>query len=97
MKKLLLIIICISAAILVSYFAANTIAKISIEKKVATETGLQLKIKSFNIDLVKSLVQVEGFRLFNPQGYQDSIMLDIPKILIDYSLPAVLEGRIHLK
>ena len=97
MKTIFLIIGCVLAAILIFYFALNAITEISIEKRVRADTGLQLDIKSFNISPIRSLVRINDFRLFNPEGYQDKVMIYIPEILIDYNLLAALKGRIHVE
>ncbi|MDD3088777.1 MAG: hypothetical protein PHT95_02390, partial [Candidatus Omnitrophica bacterium] len=32
----------------------------------------------------------------NPTGFKDRVMIDIPRIYVDYDLPAIIKGNIHL-
>lgn len=98
MKKIISsILIIVLAVVIVLSAAKNTVVRISIEKGVEVVTGLPLKMKSLNIGIIKTLVGINGLRLYNPPGYQDKVMLDMPEIYIDYDLPAILGGKIHLK
>ena len=97
MRKMLPIIIGVLVALLVSAFVKDAIIKASVEKGVEMVTGLKLRIQGFKAGLVNSLVAIRNLRLFNPRGFKDSVMLDMPEIYVDYDLPAVFKGKIHLK
>ncbi len=97
MKKLVTILIGILTVLLVSSFAKDMIVKVSVEKGVELVTGLSLKIRGFNVGIINTLVGIKDLRLFNPKGYKDSIMLEMPEIYVDYDLPAVFKGKIHLQ
>jgi len=34
--------------------------------------------------------------LFNPAGFKDQTMLDMPEVYVHYNLPAIIKGKIHL-
>ncbi|MEA3488769.1 MAG: hypothetical protein U9R44_00300 [Candidatus Omnitrophota bacterium] len=90
-------IIAVLVVVIVLAVAKNTIARVSVEKGVETVTGLPLKMKSLNIGLINTLVGIKELKLFNPAGYEDKVMLDVPEIFVDYDLPAIIKGKIHLK
>ena len=54
MKKVLIIVISILAILLVLSFVKDTLIKISVEKGVELVTGLQLKMRSFNVGITLS-------------------------------------------
>ncbi|UCH12062.1 MAG: hypothetical protein JSW18_04395 [Candidatus Omnitrophota bacterium] len=97
MKKALFIVIGIVVLIFVLAFAKDIIIKISVEKGVQFVTGLPLKMESFRAGIIKTLVGIRGLRLYNPKGYKDKIMLDMPEIYVDYDLPAIMKGKVHLE
>jgi hypothetical protein len=98
MKKILLSVLTgVFVVVIVLAAAKNTIARVSIEKGVEVVTGLPLKMKSLNIGIINTLVGINDLRLFNPPGYEDKVMLDMPEIFIDYDLLAIIGGKIHLE
>lgn len=98
MKKILIsVIVSVLAVVLVVGIAKDPIAKFSVEKAVEVVTGLKLSIGNLNIGVLKTLVGINDLKLFNPSGYEDKVMLDMPEIYVDYDLPAILGGKIHLR
>lgn len=97
MKKPITILVGILAILLVLSFAKDMLVKVSVEKGVLVVTGLPLKIRGLSIGIMNTLVGIKDLRLFNPEGYKDEIMLDMPEIYVDYDLPAVFKGKIHLQ
>ena len=97
MKKTLTSIIIIVIAVAIVFSAAkNTIARLSVEKGVEVVTGLTLKMRSLSIGVITTNVGIEDMRLFNPPGFEDRVMLDMPEIYVDYDLPAIFRGVVHL-
>jgi len=97
MKKFFLIVIILVVALVVGLsFGKNLLVKSTIEKGVKLVTGLQLRIGSLNIGIVKTLVGIKSLKLYNPEGFQDRVMLDMPEVFVDYDLPAALKGTVHL-
>lgn len=97
MKKLFVVLIVVITMMLILSFAKDTIIKVSVEKGVELVTGLPLRTQSFKVGIVRQLVRVKNLRLFNPKGYKDRIMLDMPEIYVDYNLPAIIKGKVHLQ
>ncbi|MBD3379636.1 MAG: hypothetical protein GF408_04140 [Candidatus Omnitrophica bacterium] len=95
-SKAIKIITAVLAVFVLLVFTKNTIVKISVEKGVQAVTGLKLGIKSLDVGLVKTLVDVKGLRLYNPPAFRDKLMMDVPEIYVDYDLPAIMKGTIHL-
>ena len=40
---------------------------------------------------------VPGLNLFNPKGFPDKLMVDMPEIYVNYDLGAFLKGKVHLE
>ncbi|MEA3328974.1 MAG: hypothetical protein U9Q08_04540 [Candidatus Omnitrophota bacterium] len=97
MKKLFVVLIGILVVIVALSFTKDLIIKASIEKGVETITGLRLSMQGLRVGIINTFLRVKGLELFNPKGYKDRIMLDMPEIYVDYDLPAIIKGKIHLK
>ena len=96
MKKITVVLIVILLIIAGLSLSKNTIAKIAVERVVKMITGLQLRISGLNIGILKTLVNIDGLVLYNPKGFEDRVMIDMPNIYVDYNLPAILKGKVHL-
>ncbi|MBN1794797.1 MAG: hypothetical protein JW844_07535 [Candidatus Omnitrophica bacterium] len=97
MKKgtiILLILVILIAGLAVG---KDVIAKTAIEKGARIVTGLELTMKSFNMGILKTSVGIKELKLFNPLGFEDRVMLDMPEIYVDYDLPALFAKKIHLR
>ncbi|MDD5634202.1 MAG: hypothetical protein PHW46_02885 [Candidatus Omnitrophica bacterium] len=88
------------AVVLVVLFAFSVMkdvfVKVAIEKGAEIVTGLKLNMRSLSIGIVRSRVDIKDLKIFNPLGYKDRVMLDMPGIYVDYDLPGVFKGKIHL-
>jgi hypothetical protein len=96
MKKLIFVLVGVLVAVLILSFAKDMIIKTAAEGGVHAVTGLRLSIQKFSIGIIKTLVDVKGLRLFNPKGFKDRLMVDMPEIYINYDLPAAFKGKVHL-
>ncbi|MDD4183577.1 MAG: hypothetical protein PHT53_07150, partial [Candidatus Omnitrophica bacterium] len=76
--------------------AKDLIIKTSVEKGVEIVTGLKLDIGSLNVGIFKPVTDIKNLRLFNPAGFPDKTMIDMPEIYVRYDLPAIIGGNIHL-
>ncbi|MBI4116008.1 MAG: hypothetical protein HY447_05505 [Candidatus Omnitrophica bacterium] len=77
--------------------ARNVIAKAAVENGVRFITGLKLNMQSLDIGLAGTSLGIQDLRIFNPQGYQDKIMLDMPEIYVNYELKPFFQKRVHLE
>ncbi|MBN1492734.1 MAG: AsmA family protein [Candidatus Omnitrophica bacterium] len=94
MKKFLVIVLIV---LVVLFFARNFLIKtgMSIGSKVAT--GLYLSVDKVDLDLFKSSFDIEGLKLYNPEGYLDPVMVSVPKVLVDCNIGALLQKKVHIE
>jgi hypothetical protein len=98
MKKILMTgIVAVLALVMVLAVAKNPIARVAVEKGVEKVAGLKMSIGSLNIGILKTLVGIDDLKVFNPPEFEDRVMLDMPEIYVDYNLPAIIGGKIHLR
>jgi hypothetical protein len=96
MNKTIRILIIALVVILVLSFAKDAIIKTSVEKGAEVVTGLRLSIQSLRVGILNTLVGIKNLKLYNPKGFKDPLMLNMPEIYVDYDLPAIIRGKIHL-
>lgn len=96
MNKKLMIAIGVVVVILALGLIKDAVVKVSVEKGVEIVTGLKMSIHSFNVGIFRTAVNIRGLKLYNPAGFKDRVMLDMPQIYVRYDLPAIFGGTIHL-
>lgn len=97
MKKSFIVISIIFALLVAVFFGKNLIVKTSVKAGVKAMTGLKLNIKSMNVGILNSLIGMNGVQLFNPPGFVDELMVDLPEVYIDYDLGAFIKRKVHLE
>jgi hypothetical protein len=97
MKKIMIFVIAaVLSVVIVIAVAKDPITKMAVEKGTRSVTGLELRIRKMAVGIMSTLVSIEDLRLLNPPGYKDRVMLDMPEIYVDYNLPALIAGKVHL-
>jgi uncharacterized protein involved in outer membrane biogenesis len=84
------------AVLVGAFLMKDVLIKASVELAVRKLTGLSLKIDGLKLGLTTTLIDIKGMRLHNPAGFEEEVMVDIPVIYVDYDLPAILKGKVHL-
>ena len=97
MKKKWKIIIAVLVALIVIPVFKDLIIKVAVEKGVEAVTGLKISMRGLNVGIFRSAVSIKGLRVFNPRQFKDRVMVDMPEIYVDYDLPAIFGGNIHLR
>ncbi len=97
MKKIFILFLSIVVVLFILALSKDALIKISAENAVRVVTGLKLQIDVFKVGLLRPIVDIRGLTLFNPEGYPDKTMVDLPEIFVDYDLPAIITGNIHLR
>ncbi|MFA6321489.1 MAG: hypothetical protein WCY36_06515 [Candidatus Omnitrophota bacterium] len=97
MKKQWKVIAIVVVALFAVSVTKDLIIKVSIEKGVEFVTGLKLSIGSLNVGIVKTAVKIKNLRVMNPAQFKDRVMVDMPEIYVDYDLPAIFKGVVHLR
>jgi len=97
MRKLSVVAVTILAILVILFVFKDLVIKASVESGVALVTGLKLNIQSFRVGLISQMVGIKNLRVFNPAGYEDKVMLDMPEIYVDFDLKDIIGGIIHLE
>ncbi len=96
-RKIITIPAIVLVVIIALFFGKNMIIKTSVTTGVKAMTGLKLSIRSMNVGVFKSLIGINELQLYNPSGFKDKLMMDLPEIYVDYNLGAIMGGKAHLE
>ena len=97
MKKIVTIAVVIFAMLVAVSVVIDMALKTVLEKGTEMVTGLRLTMSEFNTGLLRGIIDIRGLKLYNPEGFTDPVMIDMPEIYVTYDLPAILKGTVHLK
>lgn len=100
MRKLIkgIIIFFIVIAVLITCFVLfrNPLIKSIVTARASQVMGAPVYIDSFSFGIFKQAIRIKGFKLYNPEGFPDEVIFDVPEVSVDYDLSALLKGKLHL-
>ena len=79
------------------FVGSGFIARIAVSTGVKAVTGLRLEIRRLQVGLFQNHLAVGEMKLYNPNGFSDRIMVDLPVLEGDYDLGGFLRGQTHLQ
>jgi uncharacterized protein involved in outer membrane biogenesis len=97
MKKLVIIVGIIVVIIALLLIFKNVLIKTAVEQGTKKVTGLELAIRDMDVGLLASKVDITDMQLLNPAGFPDTVMIDIPKFLVDVELASFFKKRAHIQ
>lgn len=90
------VVLFLLAGLLVVLFVwRNALVKVAVEKGVEAVTGLRVTMGTFNLGLYKSVVKATDLKIYNPEGFPEEVMMDIPEVFVNYDLPEILKKKVH--
>lgn len=97
MKKIVVISVLVVA---VFFFVAaaknqiiNTVVSITAKKII----GANVRIGSLSFGIFKHRIVINNLKVYNPEGFPKDVLLDLPKIRVDYDLARLLKKQLYLK
>ncbi len=85
------------ALIVVLVLGKDLIARAAVTGGIKMATGLDAKLSGMQVGVLKPVVAMKGFQLMNPSGYPEKTMFSMPELFVDYDLPALFTGKVHLR
>jgi len=95
-RKIAGVLISIFIVAVVFFAVKDTLIKIAVEVSVQHVTGMKLRMSKLKVGILKPAVKIDGLKLFNPEGYHDRILIDMPEIFINYDPASFFKGEVHL-
>jgi uncharacterized protein involved in outer membrane biogenesis len=96
-KKIIFIVF----LVIVCLFALSVIKDLIIRSIVTLVasgvTGTEVNIGGFSLGIITRSVRISGFKMYNPQGFPRGLIVDLPRVNVDYNLLPLLMGKLHLR
>lgn len=97
MKKIIIVIAVLFFCLLVLGFLKDQLIKGVFNVAASGIVGAPTRVGGFSWGILTQKIRVNNFKMHNPEGFPDGILLDLPKAYVDYDLLALLKGKLHLK
>src|SRR6266487_2288520 len=101
MKKFLLWLIAILGVLLglglIGLRFRNSNLKRDLEKSIHASTGLRVEIEKFKRGLRTTAIQMQGFKLYNRPEFGNSVLLDVPDLLVEFDPELASQGKLRFK
>lgn len=96
MKKVIVVVVILLLVFILSA-AKDMLIKSVVQRGVHMVTGLRLSMGSFKVGLFNNTVSIRDLKLFNPKGYAQRLMLEMPEIYIDCNWPAFFKRKVYVE
>ncbi len=93
-KKVIWIGVIVSLFLL--FVGKDIVAGIAVSGVVRAVTGLRLSM-NLSVGIFKPVIRVRNMKLYNPAGFSQPVMMDMPELAVRYDLGAFLKGGVHLQ
>jgi len=96
MKKILMIIAIFIMALVVVGIAKDQIIKSTITGAASRVIGAPVQVDGFHLGILRQVVRISGFRIYNPEGFSKTALLDIDKVNVAIDVKDLLKRKLHL-
>jgi uncharacterized protein involved in outer membrane biogenesis len=90
---LLLVVAALSAGLLVS---KDAIAKAAVERQIRAQTGMDVKIGKFSLDVLAPVVNIEDLQLYNTPEFGGTPFLDIRELHVEFDPEALARRKLRI-
>jgi hypothetical protein len=77
------------------YLGKDVIVKQALSQGLKALTGVKLNIETMNVGIANTSIAIKGIKMYNPGGFKDKLMADIPEIYADYCFASLWRGKLH--
>ncbi|MFA5156862.1 MAG: hypothetical protein WC532_05670 [Candidatus Omnitrophota bacterium] len=97
MKKINLFIGIAVLSLILLVVAKDQIIRIAVEVGAKQVLGADVRIGGMSMGIFRHRIVIKDLRVYNPQDFPEGILLNIPRISVDYDLGALLQKKIYIK
>ncbi len=97
MKKPLKILISVVVILFALGLAKNMLAQTILSGAISRAAHVPVQIGSVHLSFLSASIRVKNLRVYNPSGFQEKLMMDVPQIFIDFEPGALAQGQAHFK
>lgn len=96
-RLFLLAVVLVIVAIIVLLLSYNSILRVTMERQIRAQTGMDAEIGSLKVALISPTVEIQNLKIHNSRDFGGTPFLDIPEIHVEYDRAALARREIHVK
>lgn len=74
----------------------NSVIKTVVTVGASHVLGTKVHIDRFAVGVFRPTVKIKGFKVYNPKGFDEGLLININEIHVRYNLLALFKGKLHL-
>lgn len=75
--------------------SVDILAKQAVTIGASQVMGVPVRIDYLDIGFLRPSINISGFKIYNPQGFPQGILLDLRQVRVDYDIFSLLKGKFH--
>ena len=95
-RKLMVWAVIFFVTLFVAGIVKDQIIKSTVTVVTSNVLGAPVHIDGFSLGILTQTVGISGFKIYNPKGFSNSVLIDLPKIKVKYDVLALLKKKIHI-
>jgi len=101
MKRILRWLIAVLGVLLglavIGLLCRDSLFKLAARKSVQACTGMRVEIAKLKTGLRTAAIEIKGFKLHNYPEFGDSVLLDVPDLLVEFDSKLASQGKLRFK
>lgn len=82
---------------LLALFFRDPLLKMAAKNRVQATTGMRVEIAKLKTGLRTAAIEIEGFKLHNYPEFGESVLLDVPQLLVEFDSEMAAQGKLRFK
>ncbi|MFC1675224.1 hypothetical protein ACFL1K_05020 [Candidatus Omnitrophota bacterium] len=96
MKRFLIVLGIVLISLLCITIFKNLIIKSVVTKASSDITGAPVHMDGFSLNIFSSTIHISGFKMYNPSGFPQGLLVSCPKIKVIYDRATLFKQKRHL-
>ncbi|MFA5145653.1 MAG: hypothetical protein WC723_06615 [Candidatus Omnitrophota bacterium] len=95
MKKFLIWLGIVAISLACVTIFKNLIIKSAVTTVASRITGAPVHMDGFSLNILSSTIHISGFKIYNPSGFPEGILVSCPKIKVIYDRATLFKQKLH--
>ena len=96
-KWFLTLVFVLAAVVGLLLLFRNSIVQSLLEQQLRAETGMEVDIGGIDVGVRAPTLRIENLRIYNPQGFDRGMFVDIPAVTLEYDAAALKHRQLRLR
>ena len=95
MKKFFIVLGIVIFSLVCIAIIKDQIIKSVVTAVASNITGTQVHMDGFSLNILSSTIHISGFKMYNPSGFPEGLLVSCPKINVGYDLASLFNQKPH--